>query len=81
MKAIVTIIFGLGILMGLQGCKDKQSEYEPTEPDTPAYTVPEDEEEKIDLEDEPAEEALPYQEEKEFDEPVESEEELEPDPD
>lgn len=71
MKAIVTIIFGLGILMGLQGCKDKQSEYEPTEPDTPAYTIPEEEEQKIELEDEPAEETLPYEEQERSDEPEE----------
>ena len=81
MKAIVTIMVVLGLLLGLQGCKDKQDEYEPAERDTWDFPVPEDEEEKIDLEDKPAEEAVPYEEEKEFDDPAESEEELEPDPD
>ncbi len=81
MKAIVTIIFGLGLLLGLQGCGDKESEYEPAESDTPTYTAPEDEEGSIDLEDKPTGEVLPYEEEKESDDPAESEEELEPDPD
>ena len=80
MKEIVTIMFGLGLLLGLQGCSDKEGEYEPAEGDAWGFPVPEDKEEKIDLDD-PAEEALPYKEEQEFDDPADSEEEQEPDPD
>lgn len=80
MKEIVTIMFGLGLLLGLQGCGDKESEYEPAESDTPTYTAPENEEGRMGLEDKPAEGVLPYEEEKKSDNSAESEEELEPDP-
>ena len=66
MKAIVTIMFGMGLLLGLQGCKDKQSEQEPMDPDTPAYTVPEDQDERIDLEGKPVEDSLYFEDEKDF---------------
>ncbi len=80
MRAILIIVVSFALLFGLHACRNGQDADESTEPGESPYTLPEEEEPKIGLEDEPAEEALPYEGEQGVEEPVVPEEVPEIDP-